>query len=277
MRLSAEIEKLPRYFDLPNISVGDSGRIRSLVRIAWQTEVVLRRPRITNDEELSILSIHWGTIQLYYAVYSAAAAWLESARGKDAPKRRRAVLNVLSDVACKDGLFPLPWGAACHSYLPVSFCGTLAGHTPEKVSHLSSPGPGEELDLLCLALKATRRKRLEENLEVWKAKNKMRRVPRRKKVELDQFTCTTVFDLLWDMRVYATYKDAEPFAFASRWPSDAVKYMESLCRIVAPSLLLFEKLLARSYGRSNLNALASEFIENFAYANDTVGLRIALW
>lgn len=276
--LSAAIDQRPACQHIRPLTHARPDRLAGLITIAWQTEVALNLPRLMKDEEFAALSIHWGTIQLYYAIYSAASAWLEAMLGESAPKDHRKVLNVLADYATNRAMFPLPWGAACGSCSPVAYCGETQGYQPQYVNPLSSPDYENALDLLCLSLKTTREQELEKRIADWKHQHHKKRIPRAERERLDQrLAPTTVFDFLRRLRVRANYVDAELFLAGSEYEGDASRFHESLCRIGRASLLLFEKLLAKAYGRGNMARLADDFLNKSRYGGSTLGERRPYW
>ncbi len=277
--LSQTIEERPAFQRMQQRRHARRERLAGLMSIAWQTEVALNLPCLLDGEdgEFAALSTHWGTIQLYYAVYSAASAWLEAMQGESAPKDHRAVLNVLADYAATKALFPLPWGAACRCCSPVEYCGEAEGYTPKYINPLSSAGYETALDRLCLALKTTREQELERRVAEWKRERRRKRISRPEREKRDNFAPTTLFDFLWRLRVRANYVDAELFLAGGEFEQSAVSFLDCLCRIGSATLLLFEKLLAKSYGKVHIEALADQFVERSRYGRMTVGRRRPYW
>lgn len=280
--LSQAINRRPAYQGIEPLTYARPDRLAALIKNAWQTEVALKLPRLleVEDEEFAALSIHWGTSQLYYAVYCAASAWLEAMSGANSPRTHREALDKLAKYATTEAMFPLPWGAACHSYTPVAYSGETAGYQyqPRFVDHLHSPDLSTALDMVCLFLKTTRDKDLALRVATWKKKTNRERILRPELRRLDSILQpTTVFDFLWFLRKRATYEDAELFLVGSTLEDDAVGYFDNLCRIGRASLLLFEKLLAKAYGRDNMERLARDFMSKSRYGKKTVGERIPYW
>lgn len=275
--LADAVHERPTYQRIRQRTHGRTERLASLLDIAWQTEVALNLPSLIQDDELSAISIQWGTIQLYYAVYNAAAAWLEAMQGPTAPKTNRTVLRTLADFASTRALFPLPWGTACRSCTPVSFCGELAGYEPDTVKPVRSPTLDDAVDFLCLALKSVRKRELDRRVADWKRANARRRIHTAERAELDDFEPMTVFDFLWMLRVRATYVDAEFFGLGTKYQDEAVNFHECLCRIGAASLLLFEMLLVAAYGKAHVLRVAEAFLERSTHGPSTLGRRVDLW
>ncbi len=275
--LASAIESRPAYQSIRRRAYAQPERLAGLLSIAWQTELALNVPSLIHEEDLASLSIHWGTIQLYYVVYCGACAWLEAMQGSSAPDSHRAALNSLSHHAVNQRVFPLPWGAACRSCTPAAFCGEAASHQPAPVNVLKSPPRSRALDYLCLALKKTREWQLGTRVDQWKKDHARRRISRAEKCLQDGFPPTTVFDFLWKLRVRTNYQDAEFFAVAQQYTADAVRYHRALCQIAAASLLLFEKLLVAAHGKATVARLAQGLLDRSATSQSTLGRRLSLW
>jgi hypothetical protein len=276
--LATAMQSRPAYQSIQRRGHARPERVAGLLNIAWQTELALNLPRLIREEHLASVTIHWGTIQLYYAVHCAACAWLEAMEGPTAPDSHRAALRALSHHASVAGMFPLPWGLACRSCAPVvSFCGEIPNYQPSPVNVLATPGPGNALDYLCLALKKTREWQLGQRVDRWKRDNKRLRISPMERSLQDGFSPTTVFDFFWKLRLRINYQDAEFFTVAHQYPTDAVRYHRGLCQIAAASLLVFEKLVAAAYGRGSLASVAKKLLDRSDTSKQTVGQRVNLW
>jgi hypothetical protein len=279
--LSDAIEQCRAFQRLKAKAPRDTERVKSLIHIAWQTEITLRLPEIASGNasrpELSALCSHWGTIQLYYAIYTAAAAWLKATRGDSAPQNHATTLTVLADSLVDKGATPLPWGIACYSYKPPRFFG-LESYQPNQISHLRPPSPQTSLDYLCLALKTTRGRDLDKHVSIWKQQHKTKSIPSEERQRIDD-KCrpTTIFDFLWRLRYRVNYVDAALFLAGSKNKEGAARFHRSLCLIAHTSLLLFEKLLAKSWSRKAMYELANDFVTQWPYAEVTVSKRRTYW
>jgi len=275
--LSKAIEERPAFRRISRRPTARPARVAALITNAWQTELVLNLPRLVKDSPISALSLQWSTVQLYYCVYGAASAWLEAKCGLTAPASHSAFLRTIADHVMK-GVFPSPWGAACSSCRPVSFCGEIAGHNLQPINLQDRPSYADARDFLCSALRWTRESQMEEPVGTWKRDHGRSRIPRNERADLDaRLRETTIFDFLYMLRRRANYADAGFFMEGIGHPGEAARFHVALSRIGAASLLLFEKLLCATYGKKPMRELAEDFVGRSDFAKRLLGARVDLW
>jgi len=275
--LSNVIEGRPAFLKMQRRSHARPARLAALITNAWQTELTLNLPRLVTHDQLSVLTIQWGIVQLYFSIHSAASAWLEAMCGPTAPASHAAFLRTLEDHVSK-GTFPLPWGAACRSCSPLSPSGEIAGHHFTAPDLQDRPCYADARDFLCAALRWAREGQLAESVDRWKRDHGRSRISRAKKAELDgKLRETTVFDFLYQLRRRANYADAGFFMEGVRHPGEAARFHVALSRINAASLLLFEKLLCATHGKRTMTELAESFVGRSDFARRLVGSRVDLW
>lgn len=274
------VEQQPGYLRIKHKRVARWERVAQLLNTAWQTEVALNLPRFSSDEGVRALSIHWGTIQLYYAVYCSASAWLEAVHGNTAPQKHRATLNTLASCAARHHVFPVPWSAVCVCHKPQSFSG-IDGHQPKPIRTVRSPSYNDYLDYICTALKAVRDRDLKDKALRWKKDNGLdeaRPLPRGRRALLDGDLCaTSLFDFLWHLRVRAQYGDAEFLMLGREHAAQATDFYECLWRVASATLLVFEKLTVAVAGREPMLVLVADLLRRSETAAETVGVRVAHW
>ena len=67
---------------------------------------------------------------------------------------------------------------------------------------------------------------------------------------------TTLFDLLWRLRIRSNYEEGDAFLTGPLSTSDAADFHNALCTIVAATLLTVEIFLAHHVGAAQLEACA---------------------
>jgi hypothetical protein len=284
--IAKDIEELPGFSKICIRTPERPDVVRSLINTAWQTEVAINVPRFSaSDSGLRAISIHWATIQLYFAVHGAACAWLQ-ARNDASPRDHRAALNTLSTFATgRTQLIPEPWNYACSSWSTASFCGGLLAHSRQYANPVRSPQFTSQSvrDYICCALRSVREDDLTRRLNQWRRDTKYgtdKRLPRGVRKQVDdhgRFLPTTLFDYFHNLRLRANYGDAEFLMLGEQHVEEAEYYYENLWRICSATLLLFEKLLAAFWGRANIVEAAQDIVKRSSTAQRTVGNRIDLW
>ncbi|MEX2209987.1 MAG: hypothetical protein WD603_01495 [Patescibacteria group bacterium] len=238
--------------------------IASLLQGAWSTELLMAESLETATNAAIRYANVWSPIQAYYAVFSAGRAYLKAAGSK--ATSHRSVLNDLTGRLSRRDLALLPWNATangCPQIDQVTYqnLGTTAGLD---ISNLTVPRSTETAwGVFAKSLKTTRADQCEEDFSNWirNEKPKTATGKRRKNVlKADKeriagkLPSTSIFHLMYRVRIRANYKQTDSFAVGAITPMDSRKFYESQMELTARNLFTFECLVLGIMGRRFLRA-----------------------
>ncbi len=262
-----------------------SARAGRFLRNAWATEVLLNSARRVGGDDLITFANHWAPVQAYYAVFEALNAVTLVVTG-NAPKTHGAMLRWTADqIASSSSPFPAPWTCratgAPHSY---GFAGFPAGWIPSRVSNIATPSNGTCWDHIFLALKTTRKRQIEEHRPRWlrelqtKSGASRKRLPKSTALQrASAMRPTTLFDLLYRLRIRSNYQDADAFLRGALTPADAAAFHQALGDVVAATLLVLEIYLSHQVGKSALEDQLTALNMPSVFAKDSAEARRTHW
>ena len=242
-----------------------SPRAGQILRNGWATEVLLNAPRSLGGDDLVSFANLWAPVQAYYAVFNAFTA-LAHLVTPNPPQTHAKLLTWAATAA--GGVrtpFVVPWttrvaGApGAWSYLDFG-----RAVIDPKISNLVAPHAGNAPSLLAMALRTTRAEQVRDHREGWLAALPKTRAGTRRKTmpgaALHDNTMnmrpTTLYDLLWRLRVRSNYKEGDAFLSGALSPADAADFHNALCDIVAATMVTVEIFLAHHVGSAALAACA---------------------
>lgn len=242
-----------------------STRAAQILRNGWATEVLLHAPRVLGGDDLVSFANLWAPVQAYYTVFNALTA-LAHVLTPNPPQTHAKLLTwTATAVGGAKAPFVVPWtarvGGAPSAWDYIDF-GTASVN--EKISNLIAPHAANAPSLLAMALRTTRTDQVREHREGWLAKlPKTRAGTKRKTIPaavLHENTMkmrpTTLYDLLWRLRVRSNYKEGDAFLSGALSPADAADFHNALCDIVAATMVTVEIYLARDVGSAALAVCA---------------------
>ena len=257
-----------------------------ILRNAWATEVILNSPRVFGGDDLIAFANLWAPVQAYYAVFEAFTALAMTTSSSSPPKSHAALLKWAStNVGHPMTPFVTPWTARV-SGAPGAYAfdgfGTV---TPDpKISNLMRPTIGTSPHLLALALKTTRDAQIQDHIPSWRKNLKTKAGKPRKTLPREvllanaaKMSPTTLFDLLWRLRVRSNYKEGDALLTGAHGPADAATFHAALSEIVAATLLTVEIYLAHLVGRPTLERCAAGLPVPTILEPHSVRARIPLW
>jgi hypothetical protein len=263
-----------------------SPRAGQILRNGWATEVLLNAPRALGGGDLVSFANLWAPIQAYYAVFNSFTA-LAHVVTTNPPETHAKLLNWAANAAAQPSTpFVVPWttrvGGAPGAWTYHDFG---AAPLDLKMSNLAAPHAANAPSLLALALRTTRRYQIEERREGWiaaqpstKAGGKRKNLARAMLLaNAAKMRPTTLFDLLWRMRMRSNYKEGDAFLTGALSTGDAADFHEALCGIVAATLLTVEIYLAHQVGAAKLLACANRVPIPTALEEASVLARTHLW
>lgn len=252
-------------------------RVRSLLLNSWNSELLLNLPNLFQEDFLKF-SNHWSPVQSYYSIYLGCRALIVAkninARGDHATTCRVVVSNLIQG----ENLFPQPWGILMDGQ---GFKNLNNYTSPHSINPLENPhyfrnDPDKLWDSLCLFIRTTRYRIIEEKCQEWKDrhptnKGARKRLPSGKKVKIAYSTQpTSLFDCFYRLRIRSNYKDVDIFILGSSAPETRY-YFNALCNITDKTLFVIESYLCRYLGRKKIFTIINDYLQN-----DTLGISKSL-
>jgi hypothetical protein len=263
-----------------------TSRASEILRNGWATEVLLNSPRVLGGDDLVAFANLWAPVQAYYAVFNAFSAMAMTLTGSAPPKSHAALLNWAAiQIAHPGSPFVVPWTARVHgaprSFVFEGFGGATIDHS---MSNLTAPHSANAPSLLAVALRTTRRDQIDEHRDAWRKGLKTATgAPRKnlpKTVLLANATAmrpTTLFDLLWRLRVRSNYKEGDALLTGALGPADAALFHQALGDIVAATMLTTEIYLGHLTAKAALAASVAMLPVPAALTPYSVQARMHLW
>lgn len=240
-----------------------SGRAGQFLRNGWATEVLLNAPRTLGDDLVTFANL-WTPVQAYYAVFNGITA-LSHVVTTNPPHGHVRLLSWAATAAgSPQAPFVTPWTARVGG-APGSWTYHDLGPYPinEKISNLVAPSVSNAPSLLAMGLRTTRSTQIEEHRDGWlkglttTAGKPRVNLPRAELLRrAGTMRPTTLFDLLWRLRIRSNYQEGDAFLSGPLSPSDAADFHNALCTIVGATLLTVEIFLAHHVGATTLEACA---------------------
>lgn len=269
--LALAIKSLPAYSRTKPADI-DESEIANQLLGAWSTELLMAESlRVSSPIGIRYANI-WSPVQAYYAVFSAALAWLRCIG--DSAIAHKTVGNVLTSEFQRSGLNIQPWSTASGG------CSILSKETyvniPDgldyTVSNLRIPRDRViAWGLVGKSLKTTRNDQLTDSFQGWlkgqkTANGKLRRnVPSAVKVQIgDRFPVTSWIHLLYRLRIRANYKEVDSFAVGALHEGEARSFYEGQLQLTSRNLFLLECLVVGVMGIDFLNSTIAALPEQSA-------------
>lgn len=263
-----------------------SRRGAEILRNGWATEVLLNAPRALGGDDLVSFANLWAPVQAYYAVFNAFTALAHVVT--NSPPQTHAKLLTWAATAAGGAKTPFvpPWttrvGGAPGAWVYNDFAGA---RIDEKISNLVAPRAANAPSLLAMALRTTRRDQALEHKERWLAEMpKTKAGTKRKTLPSAVFSAktvamrpTTLYDLLWRLRVRSNYKEGDAFLSGALSPADAAAFHDALCDIVAATMATVEIYLAHHIGKAALLRCANAVPIPAMLEANSVRARVDLW
>ena len=240
-------------------------RSAQYLRNAWGTEVLLNAPRVIGGADLISFANHWAVVQAYYAVFDALNALLVV--GHPNPPRTHTTLLrwAANEVGSPRSPFVAPWTWRSSGPLNAyTYDGFPPGFTPDtRASTIATVSDASAPHILAKALKTTRDRKVDERRADWLKGKKTKAGTKRKNLTRGELLAhsaamepTTLFDLLYRLRIRSNYDDADALLSGALSSTDAADFHAALCDIVGATLLTVEIYLSHRVGVYGLeNAL----------------------
>jgi len=263
-----------------------SARAGQILRNGWATEVLLNAPRALGGGALVSFANLWAPVQAYYAVFNSFTA-MAHVLSPAPPATHIKLLNWAADAAGHASMpFVSPWTARVGG-APGAWSHHDFGPDPLnlRISNLTTARAGTAPSLLALGLRTTRAEQIEDRREGWIAAQPLTRAGTRRRnlattalvANATRMRPTTMFDLLWRLRIRSNYREGDEFLTGALSEGDAAAFHTALCDIVAATLLTVEIYLAHVVGAAGLEACARRVPIPIALEDDSVLARVHLW
>lgn len=294
------VQASPTFLRLQSQPSGlDHAALRSALRNAWGTELLLASTAQFGDNELIAAANNWAVVQAYYACFHSVQA-LAVARGQVRPKTHAKLQQQYTSFWVTRTVTLPPWSLGWQS----NSCRNLPpNHSIRPIHDWKTCDEDSCWDLVALALRTTRKDRLDErirearvnrqreNRKTWEKDEEQRRSagrpPRKKrrfplplisepdKAKLDSaLRPTTILDYLYRLRIRSNYEDSTMFTDGPATASDSMQVHRDLCSITAATLLVHELHIRKLTGRAHLETLVDEWLDSSGASGRNVGLRI---
>lgn len=228
---------------------------------------------IDKQPALAQSAVYWVPVQAYYAAHGFGLATLVAA-GAGEPKRHRTFLSSISQLA--RSLYPFPLNAACDGDTTVAACAgarfhnlAVASADVAALSTLRTPQDHEYPLFIGKSLTTTRTRALDEvfdNARGSKPKpgKKRRNLKAADKTRfVNRMHATTVFDLLFRMRLRSNYDDPRMYIFARLPPARSAESYRNLLKIIQAIRITSEAIIEKTLGKPYLDGLKRDFDDSF--------------
>lgn len=243
----------------------DNKILRRFLIIAWNTEY-LSKSNISPEIEIIKISNQWRPIQAYYSIYSAGEAVSYVLDGTLVESHSKCIAKLNSFFV--DRVRMRPW---CFCYSGSTRKGVVSKNLPSDVTPVNNLSRrSAHADIIATCVRAEHRNRIDE-FEPRKLSITQRKRGEKKLLKVDYNPgYTTLLNFLYRLRIKSNYKDAE--IFISDSPDEYIKkFSENLASIVNATLLLFEIIIVRRWGKDNFIRLAESYLKSSRYNKENGG------
>jgi len=112
-------------------------------------------------------------------------------------------------------------------------------------------------------LRTTRNRQIETAVNEWKKKHRRKKIGKEKrKCCVDGLPSTTIFDVLYRLRIRSNYADADLYLLNISNECDAVRLYECFTGIAWHTLFVFELIMTKYLGKSTFGDIVSGFLND---------------
>lgn len=261
-----------------------SARAGQMLRNAWATEVLLNAPRTLGDDLVTFANL-WTPVQAYYAVFNGITALSHVVTANPPHGHVRLLSWAATAAGSPNAPFVMPWTARVAGP-PGAWAYHDLGSDPinEKISNLVAPRVANAPSLLAMGLRTTRTTQIEEHRPGWlkglttNAGKQRLNLPTSELLKrAAAMRPTTLFDLLYRLRIRSNYQEGDAFLTGPLSASDAADFHNALCTIVGATMLTVEIFIAHHVGAGVLEANAKKVPIPRTLREATVLERTDLW
>ena len=262
--LVAELKMMPGFTRIQRISTADEKACRTALSLSWTGLIQLELASWSEVAFNLPYTNAWAPVHAYYAVSSAARAWL-TAQGQPTSSHASTLKAIGSEVQSRH-LYPSPWSVSCVGCChdgSRSFVNAPHGCvSADPGLLLQAPDPSTFWPRYLKMLETTRKHGLEIRYDDWKQSAKRKQIRAVKKREIaDAAPPTTMFDFLWRLRVRSNYEGVEPYLMAHVSDVWQREFYDSIRLTAHLSSLMFDCWLAQKIGRDRYAAAVDDFMQ----------------
>ena len=263
-----------------------SPRACQFLRNGWATEILLNSPRAIGGADIISFANHWAPVQAYYAVFEAFNAYALAVGLSRPPKTHAALLRWASEqVAHAQSPFVIPWTMRAMGAVGAWSFDGYGSIPPVGISNLAAPTAANAPHLVGLALSTTRRRQIDDHRDGWKRGLPLTAAGTPRKIipaailaaRATAMRPTTLFDLLYRLRIRSNYQEADAFLSGALDVDDATEFHDALTSVVSATLLTTEIFLAHIVGKPSLEKCAASLTIPASLERNSVRDRTPLW
>ena len=257
-------QQLAGFRRIQRIPVVRAEEIARLLRISWASEIQLRLGLFGKSAYLRYSNV-WAPVHAYYAVYMSTHAWFSAMKfGQLIDDHSSSLRTVAMQVKNRD-LFPLPWAVSCGGCPQLKECSWARlpdGADPHaQVELLANPSLEDFWPRYCKMLETTRARRLEGRFDDWRRRRHRKNIRAAEKRDIERnLWPTTMFDVLFRLRVRSNYRDIASFLMSSVSLDWQAEFLQSLLVATETTTLLLESLIVRTVGTKVYTDALDEFL-----------------
>ena len=242
-----------------------NAEVREYLFRGWLVQSAMEALPVSTDPGLAISAKLWAPVQAYYAVHGVGMAVLQ-ALGAAEPDSHTKFCSSMATHVVPRGL-PTPLNATVTGGVDHFVYGGVSVDSKlvDTLSVLATVSPANAELFVAKALKTTREKNLKERYKKEAKKRRSRGTTRRNLPAEEKASIafalhpTTIFDLLYRMRLRSNYDDPDMFIYgqADRW--SAKRRYENVLKLTQCITACLEVIVERKIGSSSFGELKSEF------------------
>jgi hypothetical protein len=234
--------------------------------LSWATEVLMHLNMTTlgNTESIRYANA-WLPIQTYYAVYTAVLALNSLVESRPADNHQAQLHAINSTLMDQRKWLPSAYRTACLDLPqdgPATFTPFDAGADLAYSNLIRISDPGQVRALVAKSLKTTRKAQIERLRELKLKREKSQRLPTGGWNAISNALMpTTVFDLLFRLRLRSNYRETDTLVLGPWSVDEAHSFSEALVDLTWHLLALLETLISGVISTSEFTNLVREFGE----------------
>lgn len=227
----------------------------------------------------------WSPVKAWYSVHHSFSGLLLFVAPSASRPTHELTCREAAKLAAARRLLPYPWSLHVSGTQDagIQYRGFLT-RVPKDIEELSPPRPETFEDRIGKALRTTADWRAQPSMDGWRRKNPPRRgrsrrnVPRLEKARIaTSLGSTTLFDLLYRLRIRANYGDADTFVLGARSLDEAHDFARNLAIVADMTMGVIEGIVSAYVGRDRFtDGLQTYATKRRCQPSDAVGARLRL-
>jgi len=248
----------------------DDRAVERLLRNAWFTEVQLNLPK--EKPEFITYSNHWAAVQLYYACFLSIRGFFMASGSRVDIKHTATLRTISSEIERRPSLFQEPISLLCKGDPEKNteeYLNLPSEVTINRISSLTSSKRVSFYDSYCMLLRTTRKRQIEKVILEWKRHNTRKRIRKKEREScIDKIQPTSIFDVLYRLRIRSNYEDADLYLLNIEDQTNATNFLNCLTTVAWHTLFVLELIIAKYLRKSVFGRIVSDFLhdETFGFS-----------